>query len=209
MIGFSQPIAEKSLLVTGTEQITRPKKDYDPPCPRIHPALLAPRNSQGLCACPSLGRFGQPIQKPAVQVPSTPRPLSRCAQAPAKVSSPTHARTHRHRYHSMSSVPKGNAGLVCQSACPRTRGFFVMIAQPTNTPALAPFSARANASVRLVASFHSFLAYSHVGRASRWISQVNSNAPRSSRDHQHGDVCSAPCHGYNPHRQPPLLPPTL
>src|SRR5438093_1132322 len=117
--------------------------------------------------------------------------LYRCPQTPAKISSPAYARTHRHRYHSMSSVPKGNAGLVCQSACPRTLGFFVMIAQPTNTRALAPFSARANASVRLVVSFHSFLAYSHVGRASRWISQVNSNAPRSSRVHQHGDVCSA------------------
>ena len=44
---------------------------------------------------------------------------------------------------------------------------------------------------------------------SRWISQVNSNAPRSSPDHQHGDVCSARCQGYNPHRQPPLLHPTL
>ena len=51
-----------------------------------------------------------------------------------------------------------------------------MIAQPTNTRALAPVSARANASVRLVASFHSFLAHSHVERASRCISQVNSRA---------------------------------
>ena len=84
-----------------------------------------------------------------------------------------------------------------------------MIAQRTNTHALAPFSARDNASVRLVSSFHIFLDHSHVGRASRWISQVNSNAPRSSRDHQHGDVCSARCQGYNPHRQPPLLHPTL
>ena len=33
------------------------------------------------------GRFGQPIQKPAVQVPSTPRSQSRCAQARAKISS--------------------------------------------------------------------------------------------------------------------------
>ena len=117
--------------------------------------------------------------------------LSKCRQLldlnpavpklPQKSVRPADARTHRHRYHSMSSVPKGNTGLVCQSACPRTLGFFVMISQRTNTHALAPFSARDNASVRLVSSFHIFLAHSHVGRASRWISQVNSNAPRSSR----------------------------
>ena len=84
-----------------------------------------------------------------------------------------------------------------------------MIAQRTNTHAFAPFSARANALVRLVSALHIFLAHSHFERTSRWISQVNSNATRSSPDHQHGDVCSARCQGYNPHRQPPLLHPTL
>jgi hypothetical protein len=63
-----------------------------------------------------------------------------------------------------------------------------MIAQRTNTRVLAPRSARANASVRLVSSFYLVLAHSHVGRACQWISLVNSNAAASLHDHQHGHV---------------------
>ena len=66
-----------------------------------------------------------------VKVPSTPRPRSRSAQAPPKISSRADAPTHRHRYHSMPSMPKGNSGLLCQPARPCTMGFFVMIAQRT------------------------------------------------------------------------------
>src|SRR5439155_18101962 len=123
------------------------------------------RDPQRFRARASLRFFSQPIQKPAVQVPSTPRPLSYCAEASPKIGSRDDAATYRHRYHSMPSMPKGNSGLSCQPARPHTLGFFVMIAQRTNTRALAPFSARANASVRLVSSFHRFLAHSHVGRA--------------------------------------------
>jgi hypothetical protein len=88
-------------------------------------------------------------------------------------------------------------------------GFFVMIAQRTNGHGFPALCESAIASVRLVSSFYLVLAHSHVGRASRWISQVNLNAARSSRDHPHGNVCSARCHGYNPHKQPSLLHPTL
>ena len=49
MIGFSQPIAEKSPLVTGTEKI-RTEKDHAPRCPRIYPPLLAPCDPQRLRA---------------------------------------------------------------------------------------------------------------------------------------------------------------
>jgi hypothetical protein len=65
-------------------RLARPKKDHAPRCPRIHPPLLAPRDSQGLCAGSSLRLFGQPIQKPSLKMPSTPRPWSRPAQAPPK-----------------------------------------------------------------------------------------------------------------------------
>ena len=85
----------------------------------------------------------------------------------------------------------------------------MMIAQRTKTRALAPLSTRANASVRLVSSFYLVLAYSQVGRASQWISQVNLNAACPLHNHHHGSVCSARCHGYNPHSQPSLLHPTL
>jgi hypothetical protein len=84
-----------------------------------------------------------------------------------------------------------------------------MIAQRTNRHVFPALCNGANGSVRLISSFYIFLAHSHVARTRQWISQVNSNAARSSHDHQHGDVCSAPCHGYNPHKQPSLLHPTL
>ena len=84
-----------------------------------------------------------------------------------------------------------------------------MIAQRTNTHVLAPFSARANASVRLVSSFHLFLARSHFGGDRQLSSQVNLNAARSLHDHHHGNVWSAPCLRSNPHRRPSLLHPTL
>ena len=51
-----------------------------------------------------------------------------------------------------------------------------MIAQRPSWHVFPTLCTRANASVRLVVSFHSFLAHSHVGRASRCISQVNSRA---------------------------------
>ena len=42
---------------------SRPKKDHDPRCSRIHPPLLAPRDPQRLRARASLRLFGQPIQR--------------------------------------------------------------------------------------------------------------------------------------------------
>ena len=53
------------------------------------------------------------------------------------------------------AVPKGNAGLVCRAGCPRTMGFFVMIAQRTNSRSFPVLCNRANASVRLGSSFPS------------------------------------------------------
>ena len=202
MSGFSQPITEKSPSVTGTEKITT-KKDHAPRCPRIHPPLLASRDSQRFRPRASLRFFGQPIQKPSLKVPSTPRAESRSAQAPPKISSPADAPTHRHRYHSMPSMPKGNSGFPFESVRPHTMGFFVMIPLRSNTRVLPPLCNSANASVRLVSSFYLFSA--HFQRASQLCSLVNSNAACSSHDHQCYDVCSDRCPRCNPHRRPSLL----
>ena len=84
----------------------KPKKDHDPRCPRIHPPLLAPCDPQRLRARASLRFLGQPIQKPSLKVPSTPGPHSCSAQAPLKIRLRADASTHRHRYHSMPSMPQ-------------------------------------------------------------------------------------------------------
>ncbi len=84
-----------------------------------------------------------------------------------------------------------------------------MGAQPTNWQAFPALPNSAKAPVRLLSSVYRFLPHSHFGATPQLISRVNSNAARSSYDHHHGDVCSAPCHDYNPHRQPSLLHPTL
>ena len=54
------------------------------------------------------------------------------AQALLKISSRADAPTHRHRYHSMPSMPKGNSGFPFESVRPHTMGFLVMIAQRTH-----------------------------------------------------------------------------
>jgi hypothetical protein len=101
--------------------------------------------------------FGQPIQKPSLKVPSTPRAESRSAHAPLKICLRADAPTDRHRYHSMRSMQKGNSGLCCRPAN-RCLGFFVMIDQRTKDRAAAPLSARAHASVRPVLLLHVLLA---------------------------------------------------
>ena len=186
-----------------------PKKDHDPRCSRIYPPLLAPRDPQRLRARASLRFFGQPIQKPSLKVPSTPRPQSHCAQAPPKLSSGADAPTHRHRYHSMPPMPKGNSGLSCRPACPCTMGFFVMIDQRTKNRAFEPLRARAHASVRPVPLLHVFFARS-LFRFTRRLQSVDaSNAARSSHDLLRCYVYSARCPRYNPHRLSSLLHPTL
>jgi hypothetical protein len=100
-----------------------------------HSGVLANRSKSLLSKCP-------------------PRPWSRCAQAPQKISSRTDARTHRYRYHAMPSMPKGNSGLACRTARPRTMGFFVMIAQRINGHVFPALCNSANASVRLLSSFY-------------------------------------------------------
>ena len=85
----------------------------------------------------------------------------------------------------------------------------MMIAQRPDCPIFPALCNGAYGSVRLVSSFYLVLAYSQVGRASQWISQVNLNAACPLHNHHHGSVCSARCHGYNPHSQPSLLHPTL
>jgi hypothetical protein len=142
-------------------------------------------------------------------MPSTPRPRSRCVHAPSKISSRADAPTHRHRYHPMPSLPKGNAGLPCKSTSFFTMGFFVMIPLRTNTCVLLPLCNSATASLRLVSSFYLFSAHFYFGRASQLISQVNSNVACSSHDHHCYNVCSARCPRYNPHRRPSLLHPPL
>jgi hypothetical protein len=84
-----------------------------------------------------------------------------------------------------------------------------MIAQRTNGHVFPALGNSANASMRLVSLFYLFCADFHFGRANQLSSLINSNAARSSHNHQCCDVCSAPCPSYNPHRQPSLLHPTL
>ena len=84
-----------------------------------------------------------------------------------------------------------------------------MIAQRTDWQVFPALGNRAKASVRLLSSFCLFSANVHFGRACQSSSRINSNAVLSSHNHTHADVCSALCHGSNPHRQPSLLHPTL
>ena len=89
---------------------------------------------------------------------STPRPRSHCAQAFPKISSRSDASTHRHRYYSMPSMPKGNSGLPCRPAHPGAVGFFVMIDRRTKDRAIEPLCARAHAPARPVSLLHVLLA---------------------------------------------------
>jgi len=84
-----------------------------------------------------------------------------------------------------------------------------MVAQRTKEQGGFARSNSANAALRLLSSLYRFLAHSHFAVAYQLVSPLNSDAPRSSYDHHHGDVGSAPCHGSNPHSQPLLLLPTL
>ena len=143
MIGFSQPIAEKSPLVTGTEKITNRKKTMTLDAHEFirrfllhvipkgfvrvrHFGFLANRSKSLLAKCRQLLDLNPAVPK-----------------LPAKISSRADAPTHRHRYHSMPSMPKGNSGLPCQPARPCTMGFFVMIDQRTKNRVFAPLCARA------------------------------------------------------------------
>ena len=84
-----------------------------------------------------------------------------------------------------------------------------MVAQPTKEHSFLARSNSATAFLRLLSPFYRFLAHAHFAAARQLSSRVNSNTPRSSYDHHHGDVCSVPCHGSNSHSQPTLRLPTL
>ena len=84
-----------------------------------------------------------------------------------------------------------------------------MFAQRPNSLLFQALDARANAPVRLVPSFYIFVAQSHFAAAPHVRSRVNSKPAYPLYDHHHGDVGSPPCQGYNLHRQPSLLLPTL
>ena len=142
-------------------------------------------------------------------MPSTPRPWSHCAQAPLKISSRADAPTHRHRYHSMPPMPKGNFGLPCRPARPSTMGFFVMIDQRRKDRLFASLYARAHASVRPVLLLHVWLADSLFRFATRSQPIVASKTARPCQNPLRCYVCLTRCPRYNPHRQPSLLHPTL
>jgi len=91
-------------------------------------------------------------------MPSTPAPRSRSAKTTRKVRLRANAPTHRHRYHSMPSLPSGNSGLFCQLGCHCTVGFFLMIDQRTKNRAFASLYSRAHPSVRAVSRLHPMLA---------------------------------------------------
>jgi hypothetical protein len=84
-----------------------------------------------------------------------------------------------------------------------------MVTQPTKEHRLFARSNSANAAMRLLSSLYRFLAHSHFAVACQLVSPLNSDVPRSSYDHHHGDVGSVRCHRSNPHSQPSLLLPTL
>ena len=157
----------------------------------------------------SLRFLGQPIQRPSIKVPSTPRPQSHCAQAPHTLSSGADAPTHRHRYHPMPSMPKGNSALPCQPACSCTMGFFVMIDQQTKDRAVAPLCARASASVRPVLSLYPFLPRSRLCFATRSRPIVALKTARYFHYQWCSYVCFSQPPSYNPHRQTSLLHPPL
>jgi Putative transposase len=154
---------------------------------------------QKLRARASLRFFGQPIQRPSLKVPPTPGPWSRSAQAPLQISPRADAPTHRHRYHSMPPVPKGNSSLPCQPARLCTMGFFVMIAQRPKIHVFAALCAKASASVRPVLSLHPFLPRSRLCFATRSRPILASKIARPCQNPLRCYVCSARCR-YNPHR---------
>ena len=127
--------------------------------------------------------FGQPIQRPSGKVPSTPGPQSRCAQAPHK------------SVHELMLQLTGIDITRCPLCQKGTLVFFANLPAPhhgilrddrsTNKkpcacPAPLP---RAHASVRLVSSFHLFLAHSHFGVSLAGDPQVNLMRPGSLHDH--------------------------
>jgi hypothetical protein len=138
-------------------------------------------------------------------VPSTLGPGSRSAQTPLKISSGVDAPTHRHRYHSVPPMPKGNSDFPCRPARPRTMGFFVMINQPTKNRVLVLLCARAHASVRPV-----LLPLVLLWRfATRLQPIVASKTARCSHDQPCLYLYFAQSHPNNPHRYTSLLHPTL
>ena len=121
---------------------------------------------------------------------------------PSQISSRADAPTHRHRYHSMPSMPKGNSGLFCQPACPCTVGFFVMIDQRTKDRALAPLCARAHASVRPVSLRYVLLADSLLAvRHPLATTRLRQRLARYSHHQPCCYVCFDQSPPYNPHRQ--------
>jgi hypothetical protein len=74
----------------------------------------------------------------------------------------------------MSSMPKGNPDLPRPTAHPATSGFFVMIAQRSNSHVFPVLCARANASVRRVSSLYVFLAHLLL-RCVSWLQSVVSS----------------------------------
>jgi hypothetical protein len=163
--------------------------------------LESPRGARA-----SLRLLSQPIQKPSVKVPATPKPQSHRAQAPPALSSGVDASTHRHRYLSMPCVPTGHSGLCCRAAH-RCLGFFVTIDQRTNTPVLLSLCARASASVRPVLSRHPFLPRSRLCLATRSRPIVASKTAPPCQNALRCYVCSARRPRYNPHRRPPRAAP--
>ena len=132
---------------------------------------------------------------------------SPCAQAPPKISSRDDAPTHRHRYHSMPSMPKGNSSLPCKSACFFTMGLFVMINQPTKNRVLVLLCARAHASVRPVSLIHVLLADSVLRSTTRSQPLVASKMARYFHDQPSCYACFGESPPYNPHRHTSLLSP--
>ena len=119
------------------------------------------------------------------------------------------ASTHRHRYHPMPSMPKGNSGLPCRPARPHTMGFFVMIDQRTKNRPLQTLCARAHASVRPVSLLHVLWADSLLRFATRSRPIVALKTARYSHHQWCCYVCFDQSPRYNPHRHPSLLHPPL
>ena len=141
MIGFSQSIAEKSPSVTATAKDQNRKKTMTLDAHEFirrfllhmipkgfvrvrHSGVLANRSKSLLSKCRQLLDLNPAVPKLAqksvheLMLELTGIDITRCPLC-----------------------QKGTLVLFANAACPRTMGFFVMIAQRTNTRVLAPFSA--------------------------------------------------------------------
>jgi len=145
IVGLSQPVTETLLQLPGPKK-PKPKKTMTLDAHEFIRRFLLHVIPKGFVRVRHFGVWPTD-PKTFCQSAVTPRPLSYCAEASPKIGSRDDAATYGIDITRCPLCQKGT--LVFLPTCrPTPWDSSLMIAQRTNTAQLAPFSARANASVR-------------------------------------------------------------